>query len=518
MLTISVAVHNNWHLTKRFLDSIFAYTNVPYRIVVTDNASTDGSVDGLAALAAREKIELVRNEKNLGFSEPHRRTFANCSGEFFAVLNNDLEVCPGWAEEMLVEFQKNEKVVQVGLKKSCCGLDEEGTGIPSEVVEYLEASFMIVRAPAIRLLEGGLFDPIYRFAYYEDSDLSLRIKKAGLQLVALDLPITHLGGATARIVKDVDIEGYKLRNKHVFLRRWGSYLKGRIERLVASGRIVVRRGGARGDVIMVVPVITALRKKFPKSVIVVSTVCTDVFDGNPDVSEVTVQGVPLRKTDLTFDLDMAYERRPEVHPIKAYADICGVEVEDYHPKLYPNDTARMVAQQRLPSGPKYAIIHPANIPGWAGRQWAPSRMVPVIAALKDRGYKTVLVGADGTPALAVDLDFRNVAFSHLVAIMERAHLFVGLDSMPFHVAQACRLPAVAIFGCVDPELRVVPGGRSLGVVAEGVGCLGCHNWLPAPRTVTEACPRGTNACMEKLLPEDVIRAVDRVTQIPSPVV
>jgi GT2 family glycosyltransferase/ADP-heptose:LPS heptosyltransferase len=518
MLTISVAVHNNWHLTKKFLESLFAFTNVPHRIVVTDNASSDGTVDGLAALAAREKIELVRNEKNLGFSEPHRRAFDGCSGEFFAVLNNDLEVCPGWAEEMLVEFQKNEKVVQVGLKRSCCALDDDGTGIPGEVIEYLEASFMIVRAPSIRQLPGGLFDPAYRFAYYEDSDLSLRIKKAGMELVAIDLPITHLGGATARIVKDVDIEGYKFRNKHVFLQRWGNYLKARMDRKVATGRLVIRRGGARGDVIMVVPVVHALRKKYPKSVIVVSTVCTDVFDGNPDVNEVTVQGTPLRKNDLTYDLDMAYEKRPEVHPVKAYADVCGVEVEDYHPKLYPSDTARMVAQTRLPAGPKYAIIHPANIPGWAGRQWQPSRMVPVIEALRARGYKTVLVGSDGTPALATDLDFRNVAFSHLVALMERAALFVGLDSMPFHVAQACRIPALAIFGCVDPELRVIPGGKSMGVVADGVGCLGCHNWLPAPRTVTESCPRGTNACMEKLTSEDVIRAVDRLIQNTSPVV
>ncbi len=196
MLTISVAVHNNWHLTKKFLESIFNLTTVPYRLVVTDNASTDETTEALRALAAEEKIELVRNEKNLGFSEPHRRAFATCPGEFFAVLNNDLVVCQGWAEEMLVEFQKDEKVVQVGLKRSCCALDNEGTGGPGEDVEYLEASFMIVRAPEIRLLRGGLFDPMYQFAYYEDSDLSLRIRQAGLKLAAVDLPITHLGAAT----------------------------------------------------------------------------------------------------------------------------------------------------------------------------------------------------------------------------------------------------------------------------------------------------------------------------------
>jgi len=515
MLTISVAVHNNWHLTKRFLESIFNFTTVPYRVVVTDNASTDETREGLKALAAEEKVELVLNDRNLGFSEPHRRAFENCPGEFFAVLNNDLVVCQGWAEEILVEFEKDEKVAQVGLKRSCCALDNEGTGIPGEQAEYLEASLMVVRAPAVKALRGGLFDPIYRFAYYEDSDLSLRIRQAGLKIKAIDLPITHLGAATARIVKDVDLDGYRLRNKHVFLNRWGDYLKARIEIRVASDRIVVRRGGARGDVILTTPVVRALRKKFPKSTIVISTACTDVYANNPDVSEVTLQGPPLRKTDLVYNLDMAYENKPDVHPIQAYADVCGVKIEDWRPALYPGDTSRILAEKRMPSGSRYAIIHPGVIPGWAGRQWPIQRFADVVAGLKSRGFKTVVIGSDGTPQVDAELDYRNLAFAHMVALMERAHLFVGLDSMPFHVAQACDVPAVAIFGCVDPELRIVPGGRALGAVAECVGCLGCHVWLPAPRTVTSSCARNTNACMEKLHSSQVLEKVDELLASPA---
>ena len=517
MLTISVAVHNNWHLTKRFLASVLQFTKVPYRLVVTDNASTDETKDELEKMAAEERtrfpMEIVRKETNTGFSEPHRQAFSKADGEFFAVMNNDLEVCQGWAEEMLLPFQEDEKVVQVGLKRTCCALDNEGTGMPSnDEPEYMEASFMIVRAPVVRRLPGGLFDPIFRFAYYEDSDLSLRIRVAGFKIRAVDLPITHLGAATARIVRNVDLDGYKLRNKHVFQNRWGSYLKGRVTVRVAKDRIVVRRGGARGDVIMTTPVVRALRKKYPKSHIVISTACPDVYQGNPDINEVTVQGPPLRKTDLVYNLDMAYENRPDVHPMQSYADICDVKLEDWRPQLYPGDTSRILAEQRMPSGPRYAIIHPGIIPGWAGRQWPHQRFREVVAKLKTRGYKTIVIGSDGTPDVGSDLDYRNVAFAHMVALMERAQLFVGLDSMPFHVAQACDVPAVALFGCVDPELRIAPGARALGVVAKGVGCLGCHSWLPAPRTVTASCMRNTNACMENLLGDDVLEAVDKLTQ------
>lgn len=519
MLTISVAVHNNWHLTKRFLESIFSFTTVPYRIVVTDNASTDETPAELTKLAAEEKIELIRKDKNTGFSEPHRAAFEACQGDFFAVMNNDLVVCQGWAEEMLIEFEKDEKVAQVGLKRTCCALDNEGTGIPSnDEPEYLEASLMIVRVSAIRALKGGLFDPYFQFAYYEDSDLSLRIRAFGLKIKQVDLPITHLGAATARTVKDVDLAGYQLRNKHLFRHRWGDYLKGRVANRVAKDRIVVRRGGARGDVIMTTPIVRALRKKYPKAHIVVSTACTDVFANNPDVSEVTLQGPPFRQTDLVYNLDMAYENRPLIHPMEAYAEICDVKVEDWRPQLYAGDTARILAERRLPSGPKYAVIHPGMIPGWAGRQWPVQRFSDIVGKLKARGWKTVVIGDAGTPQVGADLDYRNIAFAHTVALMERAHMFVGLDSMPFHMAQACDVPAVGLFGCVTPELRIAPGARAVGVVAKGVGCIGCHTWLPGPRTVTNSCIRNTNACMEKLTGDEVLEAIDRLTQSCYPVV
>lgn len=514
LLTISVVVHNNALLTKNCIESILRYTDVPYRLVVTDNDSTDDTKGMLLRYAAEEKLELLTNAKNLGFSVPHRNVFANCDTEYFCALNNDLEVCKGWAQRMLSEFDMDPLVAEVGIKNACIALDDDGNGMPGHEAEYVEGSCAVVRVSAIRKLAGGLFDPEFRFAYYEDSDLSLRIRKAGLKIAVVDLPIVHVGAATSKIVKNADIEGFKLRNKHVFLDRWGSYLKGRIQKRVNRDRIVVKRAGARGDVIMATPVVRALRALYPKSVIVVSTACPDVFAGNPDVNDVLMPGAPLRPTDLILNLDMAYEARPMVHAMQAYADVCGVTLKDWKPCLFPTDTARIVAEQRLPYGPRYAIIHPGLIPGWVGRQWQPARFVPVVEALRSVGYKTVMVGGDETPAVKADIEFRGLAFSHLIGLMERAALFVGLDSMPFHVAQACGTPAVAIFGCVDPALRIVPGSRTIGVTAEGVGCLGCHNWLPAPRTVTNSCVRGKEHCMDKLGPADVIAAIQKLEGIP----
>jgi ADP-heptose:LPS heptosyltransferase len=513
LLTVSIVVHNNSLLTKNCIESVLKHTDVPYHLVVTDNDSSDETHGMLLQYAAEEKLELRTNPKNLGFSVPHNKVFESCETEYFCVLNNDLEVVKGWAQKMIEQFS-DPKVAEVGIKGTCIALDEEGNGVPGKEPEYVEGSCALVKTSMIKALAGGLFDPAYRFAYYEDSDLSLRIRDAGFKIAVVDLPIIHVGAATARIVKNVDLEGYKLRNKHIFMARWGVYLKGRIEKRVIRDRIVVRRGGARGDVIMTTPIVRELRRMYPKSVIVVSTVCPDVYAGNPDVNDVTMNGIPLRPTDMNYNLDMAYEVRPDVHVMKAYADVCGVTLTDWKPCLFPSDTARVVALQRLPAGPKYAIIHPGLIPGWVGRQWPPAKFIPVVEALRTMGYKTVMVGGEETPGIRADIEFRNLPFSHLIGLMERASLFVGLDSMPFHVAQACGIPSVALFGCVDPSLRIVPGSRTIGVTAEGVGCLGCHNWLPAPRTVTNQCIRGKEHCIDKLDPVDVIAAIQKLEGVP----
>lgn len=518
-LTVSVVVHQNLVLTQKCIESIFRHTTIPYQLIVTDNASSDGTFEWLSSAmkpGSAEAVSIRRNDKNLGFPEPHNKAFSSTDADVFCVLNNDLEVVPGWAEAMLAEFEKDALVAQVGIKRSCSVLDEYGNGSPTnDAPEYVEASCMMVRAAVVRNLPGGLFDPLYRFAYYEDSDLSLRLKRVGYRVSLVNLPIMHIGSATTKIVKGVDLEGYRLRNKHIFLDRWGSYLKGRVALRITKDRIVVRRAGARGDVIMTVPVVRALRKAYPKAHIVISTVCPEVYDQNPDVSEITLQGTPLRQSDLTFNLDMAYESRPMVHPIQAYADICGVAIEDWTPKLYPTVVARTVALQRLPDGPRYALIHPGIIPGWVGRQWAPLKFTPVVAELRKRGYKTVTIGGEDAPKIGTDLEFRNIPFTHFVALMERASLFLGLDSMPFHVAQACRIPAVGIFGAVDPELRIVPGGQAIGVTA-GMGCSGCLHYLPGPKTALTACPRGEDYCMTRLTPEQVIEGIDQVEKLYGP--
>jgi ADP-heptose:LPS heptosyltransferase/GT2 family glycosyltransferase len=510
ILTISIAAHNALEYTQRCLESIKKHTSgFPFKIVFSDNASTDDTVKYVRAMQEELPIEIVENQKNLGFIDVHNAAFAKCDTKYFLVLNNDITMCAGWLGKMMAEFEKDPAVVSCGVKNTCIALNDKGLGVPGKVPEYIEGSCMLVEVASIRKLEGGLFDTLYKFGYYEDSDLGLRIRKAGMRIAVVDIPVIHVGGATSRTVKGIDLDGYKIRNRHLFVNRWGDYLKNRSVKPISKDRIVIKRAGAQGDVILATPIMRALRVMYPMSVISVQTTCTDVLLNNPDINEAAFM-VPQKDGDYVIDLDLAYERVPGKHIVEAYADAANIRLasaEDWRPRVFTIPTARTVAAQRMPTPRQYAVIHPGLIRGWVGRQWPLKRFTEVAKALETLGYITVLVGSVDTPAIGTHLDFRSLPFVHLVALIERASLFVGLDSMPFHVAQALGIKSVALFGSVDPALRVIPGGPVVPVVAAEVACLGCHHWQSAPRTCTAHCLRGTDACMEKITVDQVVNAI-----------
>lgn len=513
IVTISIATHKALEYTQRCMESLLKHTvGVEFKVVVTDNASGDDTVRYLKTLADQCNLEIVENKRNLGFIPPHNAAFEKCDTKYFLVLNNDVTVCKDWIQSMLAEFDRDQMVISCGIRNTCIALNDDGHGVPGREAEYVEGSCMMVNAKAIRQVPGGLFDPVYKFGYYEDSDLGLRIRKAGFRIAVVDIPVIHVGAATSRIVQGIDLKGYQIRNHYIFMRRWGGYLKHRVMKPITKDRIIVRRGGAQGDVILATPIVRALRVLYPMSFIAVQTSCKDVFDGNPDVNEVSFM-VPEKQGDYLINLDMAYEKEPDKHVIQAYCDVAQIQLPDvksWKPTLYPTDTARIVAKQRMPDGHRYAVIHPGSIRGWVGRQWNWKKFQQIMPLLDSFGYTTVLVGTTDTPDIKARMDYRNVPFAHLLGIMERASLFVGLDSMPFHVAQAFGIRSVVIFGSIDPALRIIPGSRVVPVSAEDVACLGCHHFLQAPRTVTDSCLRGREMCMENLTPDHVMNAVQEI--------
>ncbi|MCZ2126220.1 MAG: glycosyltransferase [Anaerolineales bacterium] len=87
-ITLSVVSHGDADKIARLLASVRKHENAAnFQILITDNLKDDlPSFDS----ANWQELQILRNDRPLGFAENHNRAFALAHGEYFAVLNPDL--------------------------------------------------------------------------------------------------------------------------------------------------------------------------------------------------------------------------------------------------------------------------------------------------------------------------------------------------------------------------------------------------------------------------------------------
>jgi ADP-heptose:LPS heptosyltransferase len=507
IFTISIAVHNNLHLTRECVSSILQNCKPgETEILVTDNGSTDGTADYLRIQAENKPngfhVGVIRNEENRGFGRAHNRALDCAKGIYFLVLNNDLTLPKGVLEAMRKQFTTDSKVGICGVLGSCSELDATGKGVGAQRLDYIDGSCLMI--PVWLARQEGLFSDAYRLAYSEDADLSLRLREKGWHLAQVPAKLQHQRGSTSQIVaKKTDLDGIQIYNHLVLTNRWGKYLKNRHFRQ----RFVFIRDSAVGDVFLMTPLIEAIKHQYAEAEITVATKAgKELFQGNPYVARVvnSMAEVANITFDRIYDLTLAYEKDPRRNIVDAYASACGIKVIDQRPKIYLNAGHRSYAKTLMP-GNKWAVVHPGPCPGWPGRNWPLQKFAELTERLRKDGWKVAIVGKDprvGHP-MPHDANLGGKTTIHqLAAVIERSGLFVGLDSFPMHLAVAMLRPIVGIFGSIEPTYRLPSIPFFLPAIADEIGCVGCHHILPAPITVSK-CLRTEPFCMTRLTVDKV---------------
>jgi GT2 family glycosyltransferase len=211
-----VVTWNGAHLLPDCLAALERQEPRPH-VVVVDN----GSIDSTAEVVAKfPRVELLELDANLGYGRANNqamRRALDAGVEFVALVNNDVEVEPGWLEKLLdaararpeiglltgtLLFRGEERVNSTGLEIDRFGrARDRDFGVDRSRLERADGSVAgvsggaaLLRASMLRTV--GLFDPAY-FAYYEDVDLSLRAAEAGFGCwYVRDAIARHRFGAT----------------------------------------------------------------------------------------------------------------------------------------------------------------------------------------------------------------------------------------------------------------------------------------------------------------------------------
>lgn len=242
-VSIIVLNLNKSILTLQCLYFLSKHTDLTdVEIVIVDNGS---AADDLEILSRHARgVTLVPLGCNRGFGEANNIGVEHTRGEHVVFVNNDVFVRDGWLEAMLRALEADPAVGAVGgkllypdgsLQEAGATISPCGTAIQrgkhldpraaafnrTEAVDYCSAALLLVRRESFLQVLG--FDLCWDPAYFEDSDLCLKLRSVGLSTVyAHRCEVVHLEHATSSDPQmSAAFHDVVAVNRLKFINRWG---------------------------------------------------------------------------------------------------------------------------------------------------------------------------------------------------------------------------------------------------------------------------------------------------------
>jgi len=244
LVSVIVPVYNEVNLSLQCLASLAQVTSrYSFEIIVIDDGSRDATREKLEKIPG---IRYLRNGQNMGFIRSCNRAAADARGEFLVFLNNDTVIQDGWLDHLVDTFQIEPQTGLVGSKLIYPNgrLQEAGGRVWEDgstrivgryddphkpeynylrPVDYCSGASLMIRAALFRELNG--FDERFAPAYYEDTDLALRVRARGRKVMYQPFSqIFHMEGGTAGADISRGIKSYQAVNARKFRDKWASVL------------------------------------------------------------------------------------------------------------------------------------------------------------------------------------------------------------------------------------------------------------------------------------------------------
>lgn len=239
-VSVIIPVYNQFQLTYQCLTSLILSGDAAnIEIIVVDDASSDATQ---LIESKVNNLKVIRNENNLGFLHSCNKAAAAALGKYIIFLNNDTEVESGWIDNMLDVFERFSDTGAVGAKliypdgtlQDAGGIVWE-SGTPWNVghgkdrddpeynyvreVDYLTGAALMVLREAWDVVGG--FSESYAPAYYEDTDIAFKLRKAGYRTrYCPQATVVHYEGRSNGTDTGSGVKQHQLVNAETFKTTW----------------------------------------------------------------------------------------------------------------------------------------------------------------------------------------------------------------------------------------------------------------------------------------------------------
>lgn len=241
---VFICTYNGKNYILNCLKSLFCQTIQNFDVYIIDNASTDGTRDVVNEYY-KNKVNIISNNENLGGSGGFDRGLQvglKKQYKYIVLLDNDIILDKNTLQSMEVYLDNHEEVSIVGPKIMIMDLPDiiqeygayldfkkyinklgyayrkDSNNLPEQIeCDYLASCAMMIRSEV--LIKSGTM-PVNNFIYYDDIELSHKIKLSGGKIVALsNIKVWHKGGFR-KVEVNTFFKYYYLRNRLHFFSKY----------------------------------------------------------------------------------------------------------------------------------------------------------------------------------------------------------------------------------------------------------------------------------------------------------
>lgn len=245
LVSIVIAAYVGAEITAACLRSIADRTEGPtYEVIVVDDADDE---DNRRLWAAVEGATILVNDEGIGYLRSVNRGASVARGRYLVLLNNDVEVEPGWLRALVARAESADDVGAVApkliypdgtLQEAGAIIFRDGNGWNfgrgghpdhhgfnyAREVDYGSAACLLVRRDLFKRLGG--FDERYVPMYYEDTDLCFAVRDLGYRVMFEPrASVIHHEGASAGTDVSSGGKRYQELNRPKFVDKWRATLE-----------------------------------------------------------------------------------------------------------------------------------------------------------------------------------------------------------------------------------------------------------------------------------------------------